>query len=840
MLGSNTFVSASVLGGLGATAIAVLTTLYLTRGPDKVQEQQQKKKEDGGKRKEKFAPKDGLTFYFFPRSPCARRVWVTLLEKKIKCEMVMVDLMNGEQRCAEYLAINPQGKVPAIRCHNHPTAPDCILYESQAIVEWLDEQFPSTPPLIPRGFDARIGVKMLQYWELSMAEDMWPLSRQQVDGIIWRFVWSREGFYSRGPPKDSSSDPFYAHKVSLVYEGTYLTPVDARRRALRTLRAFKMLDMALGDNKFKRSMGKAQVGTTSPSSASSHPDEDPNLFILKDMYMVGDSFTQADIACYPRLCKVPQNGLVSTAEERALFPHVCEYFEQLRHFSVFARFADVDEVIWQSGEYPKFVPQWWGKYVPWWLVVAVGNWRAGVSFERITQAGLGEETIQRHLDLVTTTPLSVLPTVSLHDTGAGAAFRKEKWGFVHDESDEENSSEDSSDRESLAAVDEEAAVLYAHPAMPLAVATRACLHLQTQVATLASASGSTYAAPLALRITTVDTTRLEHLSPRYLAIMPMGEVPALAHRHRVVYGPHIIVEYIDEMLFNPDAQAQGFSPTPSPSPSAPSSPGPVSSPSSPSPFTPSTAGGVKSVTWIANSDPSASAEASCRLLPSAPLDRAVVRRWFGWCRTAYFYQIEPLYNSLVLPRRMREKGIASVADLRTLAAELGVTEEEIKVFEEKCFPLATGADATTTAGENSAYVSELLVRIDTVEQELQATSNDNKGRSLLGHTHFTYADYFVLAVILLAEVYSSQPVSALKHPFVWAWKQELLRHDSIVALLFHEMVLAHGQEPISLSLYRSEKRENNNSLKEEDGDTKQAAPTEPEEGAAGTSWLWPF
>jgi len=830
--------SAGVLGGVGATAIAVLTALYLTRGPDKAQAQK-KKEELVKQRKAKFAPKDGLTFYFFPRSPCARRVWVTLLEKKIKCEMVMVDLMNGEQRCAEYLAINPQGKVPAIRCHNHPTAPDCILYESQAIVEWLDEQFPGTPPLIPRGFEARINVKMLQYWELSMAEDMWPLSRQQVDGIIWRFVWSRNAFYSRGPPKDSSSDPFYAHKVSLVYEGTYLTPVDARRRALRTLRAFKMLDVALGDNKFKRSMGNAQVGT--PSSNSAHPDEDPNLFILKDMYMVGDSFTQADIACYPRLCKVPQNGLVSTAEERALFPHVCEYFEQLRHFSIFVRFADVDEVIWQSGEYPKFVPQWWGKYIPWWLVVAVGNWRAGVSFERITQAGLGEETIQHHLDLVTTTPLSVLPTVSLHDTGAGAAFRKEKWGFVHDDSEEENSSEDSSDRESFgAAVDEEAAVLYAHPAMPLAVATRACLHLQTQAANLASASGSTYAAPLALRFTTVDTTRLEHLSPRYLAIMPMGEVPALAHRHRVVYGPHIIVEYMDETLFSPEAQAQaqGFSPSPSPSPSpsAPSSPGPASAPSSPSPFTPSAAGGAKSVTWIANSDPSASAEVTCRLLPSSPLDRAVVRRWFGWCRTAYFYQIEPLYNSLVLPKRMREKGIATVADLRTLAAELGVTEEESKVFEEKCFPSATGAEATAAAGENNAYVVELLARIDTVEQELQATSKDNKGRSLLGHTHFTYADYFVLAVILLAEVYSSQLVSALKHPFVWAWKQELLRHDSVVALLFHEMILQHGQEPLGLSPPRAEKPAHNNSE-----NTKQTVPADPEEETAGsTSWLWPF
>jgi hypothetical protein len=41
---------------------------------------------------QKFAAQDGVTFFFFPRSPCARRVWLTLLEKKIKFRPVMVRL----------------------------------------------------------------------------------------------------------------------------------------------------------------------------------------------------------------------------------------------------------------------------------------------------------------------------------------------------------------------------------------------------------------------------------------------------------------------------------------------------------------------------------------------------------------------------------------------------------------------------------------------------------------------------------------------------------------------------------------------------------------------------
>ena len=75
----------------------------------------------------KFAPREGLTFYYFPRSPCARRVWLTLIEKELPYTGVMVNLMAGEQRSDEYLEINPQGKVPVLVVRSHPTLPDCTM-----------------------------------------------------------------------------------------------------------------------------------------------------------------------------------------------------------------------------------------------------------------------------------------------------------------------------------------------------------------------------------------------------------------------------------------------------------------------------------------------------------------------------------------------------------------------------------------------------------------------------------------------------------------------------------------------------------------------------------------
>ena len=62
---------------------------------------------------------------------------------------------------------------------NVPGLEDCTLFESQAIVEWLDEApFPAevfkagaTPtPLYPIDFSERLDAKLWQYWELSMAE----------------------------------------------------------------------------------------------------------------------------------------------------------------------------------------------------------------------------------------------------------------------------------------------------------------------------------------------------------------------------------------------------------------------------------------------------------------------------------------------------------------------------------------------------------------------------------------------------------------------------------------------------------------------------------------------
>ncbi len=96
-----------------------------------------------------------MKYYGFWRSLAACRVRIALALKGIAAEEVSVNLMQGEQLKPEYRAINPLGVVPALVADGG--AP---LFESLAIIEYLDETHPQ-PPLLPRDARERARVRGL-------------------------------------------------------------------------------------------------------------------------------------------------------------------------------------------------------------------------------------------------------------------------------------------------------------------------------------------------------------------------------------------------------------------------------------------------------------------------------------------------------------------------------------------------------------------------------------------------------------------------------------------------------------------------------------------------------
>ena len=140
-----------------------------------------------------------MRLYDYFRSSAAYRVRIALNLKGVAPdERTFVHLRMGGQRAQDYLALNPQGLVPALALDE-----GAVLTQSLAIVEYLDETHPE-PPLLPADPIGRARVRAIA---LSIACDIHPLdnlrvlnyligtlgvAREQKDG--WYRYWIDVGF----------------------------------------------------------------------------------------------------------------------------------------------------------------------------------------------------------------------------------------------------------------------------------------------------------------------------------------------------------------------------------------------------------------------------------------------------------------------------------------------------------------------------------------------------------------------------------------------------------------------------------------------------------------------
>jgi maleylpyruvate isomerase len=138
-----------------------------------------------------------MQLHNFFRSGTSHRLRIALNLKGLTYDYVAVDLRKNEHLGAAFKALNPQGLVPALVDGDH------VLTQSVAIIEWLEERYP-TPALLPTDVNDRAHVRALA---AIVGCDIHPVNNKRIldtlrasfgadDAAInqWCGTWIADGF----------------------------------------------------------------------------------------------------------------------------------------------------------------------------------------------------------------------------------------------------------------------------------------------------------------------------------------------------------------------------------------------------------------------------------------------------------------------------------------------------------------------------------------------------------------------------------------------------------------------------------------------------------------------
>ena len=201
------------------------------------------------------------------RSGASYRVRIALNLKGVAYDQAPHDLRQGEQKSADYLALNPQGMVPALEIDGQ------VLIQSPAILEWLEEAHPS-PALLPADPVQRAHVRAMA---ALVGCDIHPLNNLRVGKALretfgadqaavdaWAARWIVPGFEALEALVARHGDGWcFGSSPTLV--DCYLVPqiYSARR-----------FNVPLGA--FPRLLAIEAAAALHPSFIAAHPDSQPD------------------------------------------------------------------------------------------------------------------------------------------------------------------------------------------------------------------------------------------------------------------------------------------------------------------------------------------------------------------------------------------------------------------------------------------------------------------------------------------------------------------------------------------------------------------------------------
>ncbi|MFK5735993.1 maleylacetoacetate isomerase [Pseudomonas urmiensis] len=137
-----------------------------------------------------------MELFTYFRSTSSYRVRIALALKGLDYQALPVNLLEGEHRADDYRAVNPQGRVPALRTESGE-----VLVQSPAIIEYLEEVYPQ-PALLPaapearakvRGVAALIGCDIHPLHNVSVLNQLRQLGHDEGQVNQWIGHWIGQG-----------------------------------------------------------------------------------------------------------------------------------------------------------------------------------------------------------------------------------------------------------------------------------------------------------------------------------------------------------------------------------------------------------------------------------------------------------------------------------------------------------------------------------------------------------------------------------------------------------------------------------------------------------------------
>ena len=225
-----------------------------------------------------------ITLYDYPQSPHARRIRILLSEKGLLWKTVRVDMGRMAHKAPDYLAINPNGELPALR-HG-----DRLIYDSQLIAEYLDASF-AGPKLYPRGAFQVAQARMWLALEAGTHKEFRPLFYLHILR-----------------PAGLAAGITIENVDQVVPPGVHPSHLKWLRDALR------------GKVRFDTSEALARQIILSKLEVIERR-------LAGSAYLVGDTFGMADLGWFTRIETFPALGL--EIEERR-FPGILRWLETIR------------------------------------------------------------------------------------------------------------------------------------------------------------------------------------------------------------------------------------------------------------------------------------------------------------------------------------------------------------------------------------------------------------------------------------------------------------------------------------------------------------------------------